>query len=132
MPAVAPSVLAAAFAALMLAACSTGGGVLLDASEQSAPGAPLSLAGRWMLAAPNAPACGVEFRSRGGQAGDLTPDGGCPGNLYLSRRWALADGTLTITSENDDALAQLQSRGEHFEGKTADGLPLVLSRKNPH
>jgi hypothetical protein len=132
MPAVVPSVLAATFAALMLAACSTGGGVVLDASEQSAPAQPLSLAGRWMLAAPNAPACGIEFRSRGEQAGDLTPDGGCPGNLYLSRRWTLTGGTLTITSEGDDALAQLQSRGAHFEGKTADGLPLVMSRQNPH
>jgi hypothetical protein len=132
MPAVVPSVIAAMLAVLMLAACSTGGDVLLDASEQSAPAQPLSLAGRWMLAAPNAPACGIEFRSRGEQAGDLTPDGGCPGNLYLSRRWTLTGGTLTITSEGDDALAQLASRGGHFEGKTADGMPLVMSRQNTH
>jgi hypothetical protein len=130
MPAMAPFAIAVTFAMLTLAACSTGGGVAVDLAEPSGPAQPRSMAGRWMLAAPNAPACGVEFRSRGGPAGDLTPDGGCPGNLYRSRRWTLANGALTIASDDDEALAQLQGRGEHFEGQTSDGLPLTLTRKS--
>jgi hypothetical protein len=129
MPAMAPFAITATLMTLALAGCSTGGGAV-STPASSGPAAHLAMPGRWMLAAPNLPPCGVEFRSsRGGQAGDLTPDGGCPGNLYLSRRWTLADGALTITSDSDETLAQLDSKGGHFEGRTADGTPLTLSPK---
>lgn len=129
MPAMAPFAIAATLLTFALAACSTGGGAALGTSASNAPAAHLSMAGRWMLAAPNAPPCGVELRSRTEQAGDLTPDGGCPGGFYKARRWMLADGVLTVASGDYEALAQLESKGEHFEGRTADGLPLTLSRK---
>lgn len=133
MPAMAPFAIAATLVTLALAGCSTGGGMAVStpaSSPTSGTPAQLSMPGRWMLAAPNLPPCGVEFRStRSGQAGDMTPDGGCPGNLYLSRRWTLADGALTIKADNDETLAQLDSKGGHFEGRTADGMPLTLSPK---
>jgi hypothetical protein len=129
MPAMAPFAIAATLATLTLAACSTGGGVAVDTTAPGTPAAHLSMAGRWMLGAPNAPPCGVELRSRNEQAGDLTPDGGCPGGLYKGRRWTLADNVLTIASDSNEALAQLENKGDHFEGRTADGVPLTLARK---
>ncbi|MGE0063333.1 MAG: AprI/Inh family metalloprotease inhibitor [Xanthobacteraceae bacterium] len=125
----APFAIAATLLTFALAACSTGGGAVLDTTASNGPATSLSMAGRWMFAAPNAPPCGVELRSRSGQAGDMTPDGGCPGSLYKARHWTLTDGVLTVASGDDEALAQLDSKGEHFEGRTADGLPLTLSRK---
>lgn len=85
--------------------------------------------GRWMLAAANTPPCGMEFReSTASGQGSLAPDGGCPGQFYLSRRWAFEDGRLVIKTESSETLAQLAFTGGHFEGKSAAGLPVSLSR----
>ena len=44
------------------------------------------MAGRWILAAPNAPTCGINFSGAPGvQQGTLLPEGGCPEKFYLSR-----------------------------------------------
>lgn len=126
MPAVALRAVAASLATLALAGCA--GGALDSAGSQAAPLA--TMAGRWMLAAPGAPPCGIEFRG-GGNGGLLTPDGGCPANFYLSRRWAFDDAALAIKTESDEPLATFESKGGHFEGRTTDGTPVTLSR-NPH
>ncbi|MGE0564105.1 MAG: AprI/Inh family metalloprotease inhibitor [Pseudolabrys sp.] len=123
MPAAASPTIAAALIALIAAGCTAGGGVSLGTSAPH-----VAMGGRWTLAAPNAPTCGVEFRdSQGGQSGAVTPDGGCPGNFYMSRSWSFEDGALTIKSEEDQTLAQLQHKGGHFEGKSSDGTPLTLT-----
>jgi hypothetical protein len=99
-------------------------------SSTPAP-APLdaTMTGRWILTAPNAPACGLEFGgASSARAGTVTPDGGCPGNFYMSRRWALEGGALTIASDQNRPLAQLKSAGTHFEGLSSAGTPLTLSR----
>jgi hypothetical protein len=59
----------------------------------SAPAAALTgdnMVGRWFLAAPNGPPCGMSFGGApGAQQGTVTPDGGCPGKIFTSRHWAL-------------------------------------------
>ncbi|MCW5690467.1 MAG: AprI/Inh family metalloprotease inhibitor [Pseudolabrys sp.] len=84
--------------------------------------------GRWILAAPNAPSCGLTFTAPSPSAGNTTPDGGCPERFYMSRRWRLADGTLTITDADDTALGTFRVNGDRFEGKSEAGTAITLSR----
>jgi len=93
------------------------------------PTADASMAGRWVLSAPNAPSCGLEFGGEpGARAGKVAADGGCPGNFYMSRRWAIEGGVLTITSSENQPLAQLKVVGPNFEGQSTSGTPLKLAR----
>jgi len=97
----------------------------------SAPSPPTSasMVGRWFLTTPNSPSCGLEFNGvAGARAGSVTPDGGCPGNFYTSRHWAMEGDTLTITNGENLPLAQLRSAGTHFEGRSAGGSAVTLSR----
>ncbi len=88
-----------------------------------------SMTGRWILSAPNAPSCGLEFGGAArARAGSVAPDGGCPGNFYMSRRWAIEGGVLTITSQESQPLAQLKVVGTRFEGQSSAGTPVTLSR----
>ena len=88
-----------------------------------------SMTGRWILSAPNAPSCGLEFGgAAGARAGSVAPDGGCPGNFYMSRRWAIEGGVLTITGQESQPLAQLKVVGTRFEGQSSAGTPVTLSR----
>jgi len=88
-----------------------------------------TMVGRWILTGQNAPSCGLEFNGApSARAGTVTPDGGCPGNFYLSRRWAMEGGALTITSEENEPLAQFKSAGTHFEGQSTAGAAVKLSR----
>jgi len=111
--------------ALMLGACAT---------EQSpAPPTPLpsqsDMTGRWTLAASTGPPCGMEFEGTPGQMqGAVVPDGGCPGNLYLSRRWTFMQDTLTIGDRDNQPLATLKLSGTQFTGQSAAGVALSLSR----
>jgi hypothetical protein len=82
--------------------------------------------GRWILAAPNAPTCGMNFT--GARSGKVSPEGGCPGNFYLSRTWALEQDALVIKDEGDNTLARLPNAGGRFEGQSAAGLSVTLSR----
>jgi hypothetical protein len=85
--------------------------------------------GRWTLAAPNAPSCGLEFGGvPGARSGTVAPDGGCPDNFYKSRRWTMEGGALTITDEENEALAQLKPAGTRFEGQSTAGVPVSLAR----
>jgi Protease inhibitor Inh len=88
-----------------------------------------SMTGRWILSAPNAPSCGLEFGgAAGARAGSVAPDGGCPGNFYTSRRWAIEGGVLTITGQESQPLAQLKVVGSRLEGQSSAGTPVTLSR----
>ena len=88
-----------------------------------------SMTGRWILSAPNTPSCGLEFGgAAGARAGSVAPDGGCPGNFYMSRRWAIEGSALTITGQDSQPLAQLKVVGTHFEGQSNVGTPVTLSR----
>jgi hypothetical protein len=113
-------------AALMLSACAT--------EQGPAPATPTpqsDMSGRWLLSAPNAPPCGMEFGGAPGLvSGSIVPDGGCPGKFFTSKRWTFAQDTLTLTIADRDnvALAQLTLGGGQFTGKSAAGLPVTLSR----
>jgi Protease inhibitor Inh len=111
---------------LTLTSCA-GEQLSLDSSAQT----PVddSMTGRWILSAPNAPSCGLEFGgAAGARAGPVAPDGGCPGNFYMSRRWAIEGSVLTITGQESQPLAQLKVIGTRFEGQSSAGRPIALSR----
>ena len=114
--------------ALTLTACA--GEQLSLGSSAPAP-APLdaSMVGRWILSAPNAPSCGLEFRGPpDARSGTVAPDGGCPGGFYKSRHWAIEGGALTIAGDENQPLAQFRSTGTHFEGQSAAGIAVTLAR----
>lgn len=111
------------FIALMLAGCAGGSSPFGNA----APAAPTTtMAGRWMLAAPNAPACGMNFRGDG-REGTVSPEGGCPGKFFMSRRWTLTEDTLVINDEENQPLGQLKLAGGRFEGQAVAGFPVSLA-----
>ena len=117
-----------AVVALMLAGCT--GNPLGEATPVAAPTRPLLMNGRWILSIPNAPSCGMNFAgAAGGQEGTLVPEGGCPGNFFTSRHWALTQGALTIGDENGQPLAQLAFADGRFEGKATAGAPVTLNRE---
>jgi hypothetical protein len=111
---------------LTLAGCAGGPSLTSDATP---PPAELAIPGRWMLAAPKAPACGMNFTAKpGANEGRVAPEGGCPERFFTSRRWMLQQGTLTISDDDGSQLAQLNFTGERFEGKSSTGTPLTLER----
>lgn len=115
-----------------LAGCGGGGGSLLTGTAEK-PEAPsiteLGMEGRWMLAAPNAPSCGLTFTGApGATEGRVTPDGGCPERFFLARRWRLADGMLTVVDDEGGALGSFRAGDTAFQGKSSSETALTLSR----
>ena len=108
--------------ALLLAGCASN-----SLSGSAAPDT--GMAGRWMLAAPNAPSCGINFAGPpGAREGTVSPEGGCPEKSFMSRRWSLGSGGLTIVDEDSQPLATLSYANGRFEGQSAAGTPVTLSR----
>jgi hypothetical protein len=90
----------------------------------------VDMTGRWILAAPNAPPCGMNFAGApGGLAGTVEPEGGCPGRFYTSRRWTLDKGTLTINDDENQPLARLSFASGRYEGQATAGMPVTLTRQ---
>ena len=115
-------------ALLTLTACA---GERLSSGSSAATRTPgdSSMPGRWILSAPNAPSCGLEFGGIPGvRTGKVAPDGGCPSALYMSRRWAMEGDALTITDNESRPLAQFKANGAGFEGQSAGGIPVTLAR----
>jgi len=112
--------------ALVLANCAGS----LSGSITDKPETPkVDMTGRWLLSAPNAPACGVNFTAASdGQSGRVAPEGGCPGDFFTSRQWSFEAGGLLITNHNNEPLALLNLAGGHFEGKSTSGLLVTLAR----
>ena len=110
---------------LVLAAC-TG---TLPGVEDKAPAPKIEMGGRWLLAASNAPACGMSFTvAADGQSGNIRPEGGCPGDFFTSRQWMFTGDELVINNHNGEPLAQLRFVGGRFEGKSTGGLQVTLAR----
>jgi len=117
-----------AIVAIMLAGCA--GSPLGGATPAAAPAQPIVMNGRWILTAPNAPSCGMNFAgAAGGQEGTIEPEGGCPGNFFTSRHWTLAQGALTINDHENMPLAQLTFANGRFDGKATTGMAVTLSRQ---
>ncbi len=113
--------------AIFLAGCATNP---LGGAQPPAPEA--GMAGRWMLAAPNAPMCGMNFAgARGAREGNVSPEGGCPGNFFMSRRWSLGQDGLTIVEEDSQPLATLSYANGRFEGQSTTGLSVTLTPPAP-
>jgi hypothetical protein len=85
------------------------------------------MSGRWILSAPNAPVCGMNF-SGSPDKGGVVPEGGCPERFFTSRRWTLENGTLAINDDTGNPLATFIFVGGRFEGKSAAGTPVTLAR----
>jgi hypothetical protein len=103
-----------------------------DPPAQTPP--PIDLAGRWQLSSAAGGAC---FMTLGEQAnggaggapqGSIAPEGGCPGNFFMSRKWTFEHGTLVIHDFKGRQLAQLSYVGGHFEGQDKTGGALTLSK----
>jgi len=135
-------VLLLAILSLTLAGCG-GGSSLLTASAEKPDGAAekteatavaalnadMGMEGRWILAAPNFPSCGLTFTGPPtATEGRVTPDGGCPERFFLARRWRLADGALTVVDGDGGSLGAFRAAGARFEGKSGAETPLTLSR----
>jgi hypothetical protein len=117
------------------------GGILITAMLAGCAGNPLGetapaavtadMTGRWILAAPNAPSCGVNMNGApGAHQGSVVPEGGCPGNFYTSRHWSLNESTLTIVDDQNQPLASFTRAGSGFEGQATTSMPVTLSRAN--
>jgi hypothetical protein len=110
---------------LTLTGCAGERAVLESAPTQK----DLTIPGRWTLSSANAPSCGLEFGgAASGRAGSVSPDGGCPGKIYTSRRWSTDDGAITITDKENQPLAHFRLVGDRYEGQSTTGIPMTLSR----
>jgi hypothetical protein len=106
------------------------------AATASAPPAPprtpppVDLAGRWVLASPNAGSCNMNFGSTpGASEGTIAPEGGCPGNFFTSRKWTFEAGGLVLRDHTGQQLARLAAAGGgRFEGESTSGQAVSLTR----
>jgi hypothetical protein len=116
------------------------GGVLIASLLAGCAGAPFGdtaptaaaadMSGRWILAAPNAPTCGLNFDGPpGAQEGRVVPEGGCPGKFFTSRRWSLEQGALMINDDENQPLARLNFTSGRYEGQATAGMPVTLTRQ---
>jgi hypothetical protein len=98
------------------------------AARPAAP--PVNMAGRWQLQSPGRGQCNMTFGAAPGAAeGTIAPEGGCPGQFYMSRKWTYDAGGLTIRNHNSEPLAQLSSAGgARFNGQATSGDAIVLAR----
>ncbi len=109
--------------AILLAGCATD-----PLGDAQLPAPEAGMAGRWMLAAPNAPTCGMNFAgARGAREGNVSPEGSCPGKFFMSRHWSLGQGGLTIVDEDSQPLATLSYANGRFEGQSTTGVPVTLT-----
>ena len=111
---------------LLLAGCAGTGG-LLPGVEEKPPAPKVEMSGRWLVITPNAPSCGMIFGA-GADSGTIKPEGGCPGDFFTSRHWAIEQDELVIRDHNSEPLAQLKFAGGRFEGKSAKGLQVTIAR----
>ena len=112
--------------ALSLAGCAGGGSLGGSATPDT------GMAGRWVLAAPNAPVCGMNFAGApGARDGTLSPEGGCPEKFFMSRRWTFEQGALAIYDQDNQPLANMRYSNDRFEGQSAAGTPVTLTRPTP-
>jgi hypothetical protein len=111
---------------LSLAGCAGTGG-LLPGVEEKPPAPKVDMTGRWLVITANAPSCGMIFGA-GTDSGTIKPEGGCPGDFFTSRQWALEGDELVIRDHNSEPLAQLRFVGGRFEGKATNGMQVTVAR----
>ena len=116
--------------AFALAGCA--GEKLSLGDSKAGAGQDFTMTGRWMLSAPNAPVCGMNFSSAASQIeGKVTPEGGCPDKFFMSRTWRLDETTLAINDEENSPLAKLTFADGRFQGQSTAGTPVTLTPYSP-
>ena len=102
----------------------------LDPPGGGSQSATIDMGGRWFLATSGVGMCAMTFNATpGALEGAIAPEGGCPGNFFTSRQWALSQGALVIRDHNGAPLVQLASVGPNrFEGRTTAGEVISLAR----
>jgi hypothetical protein len=129
------SAIAVCLLPLLLAACAGGG--YADNPFAAAPPPPkpavpaINMTGRWMLASPEGGVCAMTFSGKpGASEGAIAPEGGCPGQFFTSRHWALDQNGVSIINHKDETLAHLAASNPpgQFQGRAASGISVVLSR----
>jgi len=97
---------------------------------EAAPATPnANMDGRWILAEPNAPTCGMNFTGEPGvRNGAIEPEGGCPERFFMSRYWVFELSTLVLKDHENNALAHLTFADGRFDGQSSAGTPVTLSR----
>jgi len=119
---------AGVLAMLLLAGCA-GGQFGMGGPPEAPPAPAVNMAGHWMLATPDGPGCGMNFGgAAGAKEGTIAPEGGCPGNFFMSRHWSLDKGTLTIADHEYRPLAQLKLANGGFGGTSTAGAAVTLAR----
>ena len=112
---------------LLLGGCAGGSSPFGQSTAAAVP--EFAMEGRWIAAAPNAPTCGVSFTGApGATSGKVTPDGGCPDKFYMSRTWSMDGNAMVIADAENNMLATLAFANGHFEGQSAAGLAITLTR----
>jgi hypothetical protein len=93
-------------------------------------GPPVEMTGRWVLASTGANSCGMVFNSAvGALEGTVAPEGGCPGKLFMSRKWTFEQNALVLRNHNGEPLAHLGSAEPgKLEGRSTNGEPITLTR----
>lgn len=116
---------------LLLAGCAGQQLSFGDDGPAAPPPPQTNMEGRWRLAAPGSPSCGMHFGGGPGiHTGAVQPEGGCPGQFFTARHWELSkDGAqLTIDDYQMNVLAELQRSANGFAGKSDAGRPVTLTR----
>ena len=116
--------------ALMVTGCS---GQRFSFGDLGASPPPVAdMTGRWILTAPNAPTCGINFSGApGAREGRVSPEGGCPDKFFMSRRWTFEQDVLVINDDESNPLAQLTFANDRFAGRSTAGTPITLVRQVP-
>ncbi len=115
------------FIALLLSGCASE-----PLGGSAAPTPDFGMVGRWKLAAPNAPSCGMIFAAApGAREGKVAPEGGCPGKFFTSRRWKLEQAGLVIIDDENQPLAKLSYADGYFDGQSNAGMLVTLTRDAP-
>ncbi|MEX0752259.1 MAG: AprI/Inh family metalloprotease inhibitor [Xanthobacteraceae bacterium] len=88
------------------------------------------MAGRWRLVSANGAACGMNFTAPiGAVEGAIAPEGGCPGNFFMSRRWLFEQDSLVVQDHNRKPLVRMkQGPAGRFEGEAANREFVWLER----
>lgn len=98
---------------------------------------PVDLAGRWQFSAAAGSSCFMTFadaatapaQQEAAPQGTIAPEGGCPGNFFMSRKWTFEHDALIMRDFRGRALAQLSYSGDRFEGQDASLGALSLSKQ---
>jgi Protease inhibitor Inh len=59
----------------------------------------------------------------------VAPEGGCPGKLFMSRKWSFEQNALVLRNPKGEPLAQLSSAEPgRLEGRSISGEAISLTR----